>query len=223
MSLISCKNISKIYKVNTLEIKALNDISFDIEAGELVVILGSSGAGKSTLLNILGGMDSVSSGDYFVAGNNISTYSNKELMRFRRNDIGFVFQFYNLMPNLNAIENVMLSHPNVNKDMALEVLKKVGLEDRIYNFPSELSGGEQQRVAIARALVKSPQIILCDEPTGALDSKTGDQIIDLLRDMSIKENKTVIIVTHNASLANIANRVIRISDGQIIENYLKNE
>jgi len=223
MSFISCNNLSKIYKVNTLEIKALNDVSFDINQGELVIILGSSGAGKSTLLNILGGMDNPTSGDYFVDSNNVSKYSNKELMSFRRNDIGFVFQFYNLMPNLNAIENVMLSHPQTTKQQALEVLKKVGLENRIYNFPSELSGGEQQRVAIARALVKSPKIILCDEPTGALDSKTGDQIIDLLKDMSKNENKTVIIVTHNASLVSIADRVIRISDGKIIENTLTNE
>lgn len=220
MSLIRVENLNKIYKQGDIEVHALRSVSFEINEGEFVVILGSSGAGKSTLLNILGGMDIATSGDYFVSDENISKKNSKELMLFRRNEIGFVFQFYNLMPNLTAIENIMLAHPNIKEDEAREVLTSVGLLEREKNFPFALSGGEQQRISIARAIVKRPKLLLCDEPTGALDSKTGVQIIELLHKMSHEDKKTVIIVTHNQNLARIADRVIRLSDGEIIENYI---
>lgn len=219
MSLIKVEKLCKVYEQGNIKIEALNNVSFEIEEGEFVVILGSSGAGKSTLLNILGGMDRSSTGNYYVNGEDISKKDNKELMYFRRNEVGFVFQFYNLMPNLTAKENVLLAKKNISEDEAFEVLKKVGLESRVNNFPFALSGGEQQRVSIARALVKKPSLILCDEPTGALDSKTGLQIIELLHDMSFKDKKTVIIVTHNQSLSRIANKVIKLNDGQIVEIY----
>lgn len=219
MSLIKVEKLNKVYEQGNIKIEALNNVSFEIDEGEFVVILGSSGAGKSTLLNILGGMDRSSTGNYYVNGEDITKKDNKELMYFRRNEVGFVFQFYNLMPNLTAKENVLLAKKNISEAEAVEVLNKVGLESRINNFPFALSGGEQQRVSIARALVKKPSLILCDEPTGALDSKTGLQIIELLHDMSFKDKKTVIIVTHNQSLSRIANKVIRLNDGQVVEIY----
>lgn len=216
------KNVKKVYgnsKKNEAEVTALKDATFSIEKGELVVILGPSGAGKTTLLNILGGMDNASSGDYILNGKNITKMSERELAKFRRNDIGFVFQFYNLMPSLTAYENVYLASSLVEKHFEpMEVLKLVGLEDRAWNFPSQLSGGEQQRVAIARAIVKNPTLILADEPTGALDSKTGASIISLLHNICKEQKKTVIIVTHNKAISVIADRIIKVQDGEIVSN-----
>lgn len=216
------KNVKKVYgnsKKNEAEVIALKDATFSIEKGELVVILGPSGAGKTTLLNILGGMDNASSGDYILNGKNITKMSERELAKFRRNDIGFVFQFYNLMPSLTAYENVYLASSLVEKHFdPMEVLKLVGLEDRAWNFPSQLSGGEQQRVAIARAIVKNPTLILADEPTGALDSKTGASIISLLHNICKEQKKTVIIVTHNKAISVIADRIIKVQDGEIVSN-----
>lgn len=224
MSYIEVSNINKVYNVGDNKVIALDNVSFSINEGELVVILGKSGAGKSTLLNILGGMDIASSGEYIIENENVCSYNKKELNKFRKNSIGFIFQFYNLMPNLTALENVMLSS-TLSKDSAssIEVLKSVGLENRLNNFPKGLSGGEQQRVSIARALVKKPKLLLCDEPTGALDSKTGAQIIELLSDMAHINKKTVIIVTHNSTIAQIADRVIKIQDGRIISNELNQD
>ncbi len=219
MAFIEVKNMCKDYGTNKNVVHALKDASFNINKGEFVVILGASGAGKSTLLNLLGGMDSITSGDYILDGKNIGKASNKQLEDFRRFDIGFVFQFYNLMGNLTAYENVALASSIVKNPLSSEqALKEVGLENRMNNYPSQLSGGEQQRVSIARAIVKNPKLLLCDEPTGALDSKTGTSIIKLLYSLSSKLKTTVIIVTHNSSLANIATRLIRIQDGQIVEN-----
>ena len=216
------KNVKKVYgnsKKNEAEVIALKDATFSIEKGELVVILGPSGAGKTTLLNILGGMDNASSGDYILNGKNITKMSERELAKFRRNDIGFVFQFYNLMPSLTAYENVYLASSLAEKHFdPMEVLNLVGLEDRAWNFPSQLSGGEQQRVAIARAIVKNPTLILADEPTGALDSKTGASIISLLHNICKEQKKTVIIVTHNKAISVIADRIIKVQDGEIVSN-----
>ncbi len=221
MPQIEFRKVSKIYGKDETQVVALNNVSFQINKGELVVILGASGAGKSTILNIMGGMDLSTSGDYFVEEKNISHLKEKELGLFRRNDIGFVFQFYNLMGNLTALENVEIAGSLVENSMNAKIaLEKVGLSDRANNFPSQLSGGEQQRVAIARAIVKNPKLLLCDEPTGALDSKTGKSIIKLLSDISKQEKKTVVIVTHNSTIANIADRIIKIKDGEIIENCL---
>ncbi|MFA6756040.1 MAG: ABC transporter ATP-binding protein, partial [Bacilli bacterium] len=193
--------------------------SFTIKKGELVVILGPSGAGKTTLLNILGAMDKATSGEYFLDGKEVSTMSEKELSDFRKNDIGFVFQFYNLMPNLTAFENVVLASTLVDKHLdPKDILELVGLKERLNNFPAQLSGGEQQRVAIARALVKNPTLLLCDEPTGALDSKTGLQIITLLHKVCKTQKKTTIIVTHNKELSVIADRIITVQDGSVISN-----
>lgn len=215
-------NVKKIYgnsKKNEAEVTALKDATFSIEKGELVVILGPSGAGKTTLLNILGGMDNATFGDYILNGKNVTKMNERELAKFRRNDIGFVFQFYNLMPSLTAYENVYLASSLVKKHFdPMEVLKLVGLEDRVRNFPSQLSGGEQQRVAIARAIVKNPTLILADEPTGALDSKTGASIISLLHNICKEQKKTVIIVTHNKAISVIADRIIKVQDGKIISN-----
>ena len=222
MAFIEFKNVDKIYHMGEVDIKALNHTSFSIDKGELVVILGPSGAGKTTCLNILGGMDKATSGDVIVDGNNISKYSDKDLIYYRRNDIGFVFQFYNLVQNLTSLENVELAvqlckdHLNPSK-----ILSKVGLKKRMDNFPSQLSGGEQQRVAIARALAKNPKLLLCDEPTGALDYQTGKQILKLLEETSRKEKMTVIIITHNAQIAPIADKIIKFKNGsvsEIIEN-----
>ena len=214
MSYIEFKNVCKEYKMGEIIIKALNNTNFSIEKGELVVVVGPSGAGKTTALNILGGMDSVTSGDVIVDGKNVAKLKNKALIKYRREDIGFVFQFYNLVQNLTAIENVELAtqicKDSLNPD---EVMEKVGLADRKKNFPSQLSGGEQQRVAIARAIAKNPKLLLCDEPTGALDYKTGKQILKLLQDTARKEKMTVIIITHNAAIAPMADKIIRFKNG----------
>lgn len=210
------KNSYKRYKSGQSEIIANNDISFEIEKGELAIILGSSGAGKSTVLNILGGMDTNDEGNVLIDGKDISTFNEKELTNYRRNDVGFVFQFYNLVPNLTAKENVELASEIVKDALdAAEVLKSVGLGERIDNFPAQLSGGEQQRVAIARAVAKNPKLLLCDEPTGALDYHTGKQVLKILQDMVRKEGATVVIVTHNQALAPIADRVIHMHDAKI--------
>ncbi len=214
MSYIEFKNINKDYKMGEITIKALNNTSFQIEKGELVVIVGPSGAGKTTTLNILGGMDTATSGDALIDGKNITKLKGKELIKYRREDIGFVFQFYNLVQNLTAKENVELA-TQICKDSLdpVEVIKKVGLKDRMNNFPSQLSGGEQQRIAIARAIAKNPKLLLCDEPTGALDYKTGKQILKLLQDTCRKENMTVLIITHNTSIAPMADKVIHFKNG----------
>lgn len=199
-----------------VEIKAVDDISFSIEKGEFVIVLGASGAGKSTILNLLGGMDQVTDGCIYVDGNDISKYSKKMLTKYRREDIGFVFQFYNLVQNLNAVENVELAVEICKDPMdPVEILKGVGLEDRIRNFPSQLSGGEQQRVSIARALAKNPKLLLCDEPTGALDYNTGKLILKLLSDTSKRYNMTVIVITHNSAIAPIADKIIRVKSGKV--------
>ena len=214
MSYIEFKNICKQYKMGEITIDALKNTNFSIEKGELVVIVGPSGAGKTTTLNILGGMDNATSGQVIVDGKEVTKLKNKELIKFRREDIGFVFQFYNLVQNLTAKENVELATQICKKSLnPEEVIKKVGLEERMNNFPSQLSGGEQQRVAIARAIAKNPKLLLCDEPTGALDYKTGKQILKLLQDTAKKENMTVLIITHNTALAPMADKVIHFKNG----------
>lgn len=222
MSSIEVKGLTKIYNEGQKnEVIALDDVSFTLPKGTFTVILGESGAGKSTLLNILGGMDTYTSGNYIIDGEEVSANNKKQLMQIRRKTIGFVFQFYNLMPNLTALENVGIAASVADKPFEpLTILKKVGLGKRANNFPSQLSGGEQQRVAIARAIVKNPDLILCDEPTGALDKNTGAQIIKLLHDVGKQYKKTVIIVTHNAKIADCAERLLRISDGKIIEDKI---
>lgn len=214
MAYIEFKNVEKEYKMGEVTIKALNNTNFSIDKGELVVIVGPSGAGKTTSLNILGGMDTVSSGEVIVDGKRIDKLKNKDLIKYRREDIGFVFQFYNLVQNLTAVENVELA-TQICKDSLdpKEVLEKVGLKDRMKNFPSQLSGGEQQRVAISRAIAKNPKLLLCDEPTGALDYNTGKQILKLLQDTCRKENMTVIIITHNTAIAPMADKVIYFKNG----------
>ena len=214
MSYIEFKNVNKNYKMGEITIKALDNTNFQIEKGELVVIVGPSGAGKTTTLNILGGMDTATSGDVLVDGKNIATLKGKNLIKYRREDIGFVFQFYNLVQNLTALENVELATQICKRPLSPKnILKKVGLENRMNNFPSQLSGGEQQRVAIARAIAKNPKLLLCDEPTGALDYKTGKQILQLLQDTCRKEKMTVIIITHNSALTPMADRVIHFKNG----------
>ena len=216
MTFIEVINESKIYQSGQEKIYANDQVNFEIEKGELAIILGSSGAGKSTVLNILGGMDTNDEGEVIIDEEKISNFSNKELITYRRYAVGFVFQFYNLVNNLTALENVELASEIVENALdAKEVRKSVGLEHRLHNFPSQLSGGEQQRVAIARAIAKNPKILLCDEPTCALDYHTLKQILKILQDMARKEGKTVIIVTHNAAIAPIANRVIQMHDGKI--------
>lgn len=216
MAYIEVRNESKKYQMGETTIVANDKLTFDVEQGKLTVILGPSGAGKSTVLNILGGMDTPTEGDVIIDDTNISTFSEKELTTYRRNDVGFIFQFYNLIPNLTTKENVELASAIVKdaKD-ATQTLKAVGLANRIDNFPSQLSGGEQQRVAIARALAKNPKLLLCDEPTGALDYETGKQVLTLLQDASHKDDKTVIVITHNSALAKMADRVIRIHDAKV--------
>ena len=216
MSYIELKEVSKIYQMGEVKIKALDNMSFDIDKGEFVTILGASGAGKTTVLNILGGMDSVSSGNVIVDGSDISGFNEKQLCEYRRNDIGFVFQFYNLVQNLTAKENVELALQICRFPLdPIKVLKMVGLEERMNNFPSQLSGGEQQRVAIARAVAKNPKLLLCDEPTGALDYVTGKQVLKVLQNMCFEERVTVVIVTHNSALADMGHKVIRVRSGRV--------
>lgn len=217
MAYIEFKDVCKTYKNGESEIYALDHINFEIEKGELCVIVGPSGAGKTTLLNILGGMDSATSGIVLLDGREISALKEKELTDYRRNDVGFVFQFYNLVQNLTAKENVELAAEICKDSLNVEqTLKDVGLEKRMQNFPAQLSGGEQQRVSIARALAKNPRIILCDEPTGALDYNTGKQVLKLLQDTCRRTGKTVIIITHNGALTKIADRVIKVKNGQAV-------
>mgnify|MGYP002679648524 FL=1 len=216
MSYIEIQHSYKRYKMGDIVIEANRDVNFSIEKGELAIILGSSGAGKSTVLNILGGMDTNDEGSVIIDGKDIAGYSQYDLITYRRNDVGFVFQFYNLIQNLTAKENVELASEIVKDALdPVQVLKDVGLEKRMNNFPAQLSGGEQQRVAIARAVAKNPKILLCDEPTGALDYKTGKQVLQILQDMSRVKGSTVIIVTHNAAIAPIADRVIHMHDGTV--------
>ena len=218
MAYIEFNDITKEYKNGETRIVALDQASFQVEKGELAVILGSSGAGKTTALNILGGMDVPTAGQIMVDGNDITKYSKKQLVGYRRTDIGFVFQFYNLVPNLTALENVELAAQICSDSLdAGETLEKVGLGERKNNFPAQLSGGEQQRVSIARALAKNPKLLLCDEPTGALDYNTGKQILQLLQDTCRKEGITVLLITHNSALAPMADRLIRFKSGKVIE------
>ena len=216
MAYIKVENLTKEYTMGEIKLLAVDNVSFEINEGELTVILGPSGAGKTTILNILGGMDSPTSGSVIIDEKDISKYNNKQLTYYRRNDIGFVFQFYNLVQNLTALENVELAS-QICKDTipAKEVLEKVGLTDRMNNFPSQLSGGEQQRVAIARAIAKKPKILLCDEPTGALDSVTGKKVLEVLQDIGKKYNITVIIITHNQIISQLANKIIKMKNGKI--------
>lgn len=216
MEYIEVKNESKHYQMGETTITANHRLSFSVKKGELAIILGPSGAGKSTVLNILGGMDTPDEGEIFVDGVDIAKFNEKELTTYRRLDVGFVFQFYNLVPNLTAKENVELATELVKDAMdPVEVLKLVGLENRLDNFPAQLSGGEQQRVSIARALAKNPKLLLCDEPTGALDFQTGKMILKLLQQVSQVHGNTVLIITHNSALAPIANRVIHINDAKV--------
>lgn len=218
MSYIEMVHNYKSYHMGDTEILANKDVTFQVEKGELAIVLGPSGAGKSTVLNILGGMDKNTKGQVIIDGNNIADYSAKQLTVYRRESVGFVFQFYNLVPNLTAKENVELASEIVTDATdPKQVLAEVGLKNRMENFPAQLSGGEQQRVAIARAVAKNPKILLCDEPTGALDYQTGKQVLQILQDMSREKGSTVIIVTHNAALAPIADRVIRMHDAQVKE------
>ncbi len=223
MSFLELRGVGKEYKVNTLTVEALKDVSFDFEDGEFAVVLGSSGAGKTTLLNLLGGMDNATSGEIILDGKDVTALDRRGLTDYRRNDVGFVFQFYNLMPNLTALENVEIA-VEICKDHLdpAEILGEVGLQDRLSNFPAQLSGGEQQRVSIARAIAKNPKILLCDEPTGALDYETGKKILKLLHDVSKQRKRLVIVVTHNAALKDMADKVIYIKSG-MIEKIEKNE
>lgn len=221
MSFIELKNVRKTYKMGEVTITAVDGVSFQVEKGEFCVVVGSSGAGKTTVLNILGGMDSCDSGLVEVDGKDIAGYTRKQLTEYRRYDIGFVFQFYNLVQNLTTTENVELATEITKNPMEPQkALELVGLGHRLKNFPSQLSGGEQQRVAIARALAKNPKLLLCDEPTGALDYNTGKSILKLLQDTSKNENMTVVIITHNGALVNIADRVIKMKNGKVSETYV---
>lgn len=216
MDFIKMENVRKTYRMGEVEIHALDGIEFEIKEGEFVIVVGPSGAGKTTVLNILGGMDSASEGSVLVAGNNIADYNERQLTKYRREEIGFVFQFYNLVQNLTAKENVELATQICRNPLdAEQVLTEVGLLERIQNFPAQLSGGEQQRVAIARALAKNPKLLLCDEPTGALDYLTGKAILKLLQDTCRERNMTVIVITHNTALTPMADRVIKIKNGKV--------
>lgn len=217
MGFIDFKKVSKIYTTGEVETRALDEVSFSIDKGRFVIICGTSGAGKSTILNILGGMDTCTSGEIQVDGSRVDMMNEKELTDYRRFDIGFVFQFYNLVQNLTAVENVELATEICTNPLnPQETLKQVGLEDRIFNFPAQLSGGEQQRVAIARALAKNPKLLLCDEPTGALDYVTGKQILQLLQDTCRTQGMTVVVVTHNLAICPMADQVIRVKSGHIV-------
>ena len=223
MAYIELKEVDKVYKMGEIELKALDKATFEIEKGELVVILGQSGSGKSTCLNIIGGMDAVTSGNVVIDGKDITKLKEKQLINFRRNDIGFVFQFYNLVQNLTAIENIELGTQVCKNPLnAKEALIKVGLEDRMNNFPSQMSGGQQQRVSIARAISKKPKILLCDEPTGALDYQTGKQVLELLEETCRKDKITTIIITHNEAIAPMADRVIKFRNGRVEEISINN-
>ncbi len=223
MSFIELQDVVKTYKMGEVEIKAVDNISFPIEKGEFVVVVGPSGAGKTTVLNILGGMDKATSGTITVDGTDISKFSEKELTKYRRDDVGFVFQFYNLVQNLTAVENVELASQICENPIDAEnVLGEVGLGSRLDNFPSQLSGGEQQRVSIARALAKNPKLLLCDEPTGALDYITGKSILKLLQDTCREKKMTVIVITHNSALTPMADKIIKIKNGQV-DKILVNE
>jgi len=221
MSFIELKDVKKIYRMGEVSITAVDGVSFEIEKGEFCVVVGSSGAGKSTVLNILGGMDTATSGNVIVDGNDISGFTRRQLTDYRRYDIGFVFQFYNLIQNLTTVENVELATEITKDPMEPSVaLELVGLGDRLKNFPSQLSGGEQQRTSIARALAKNPKLLLCDEPTGALDYNTGKSILKLLQETSRESGMTVVIITHNGALVNIADRVIKMKNGKVTESYI---
>lgn len=223
MAFVEFQNVGKTYHVGEVDIHALHDASFEVEKGELVVIVGPSGAGKTTLLNILGGMDILSTGRVVLDGKEVSSMNKKQLTEYRRHDVGFVFQFYNLIGNLTALENVELANQICKDPLSAEqILRDVGLESRMKNFPSQLSGGEQQRVAIARALAKNPKLLLCDEPTGALDYQTGKAILQLLQDTGRRTGMTIIIITHNGALTAMADRVIRVRNGTV-SSVVKNE
>lgn len=221
MAYVEFQDVKKIYKSGEVEIPALSGATFSIEKGEFCVIVGASGAGKTTILNILGGMDTLTTGHVLIDGSDISAYNKKQLTTYRRYDVGFVFQFYNLVQNLTALENVELA-VQICKDPLppAEVLSEVGLAERMKNFPSQLSGGEQQRVAIARALAKNPKLLLCDEPTGALDYNTGKQVLQILQDTCRKTGTTVIVITHNSALTAMADRIITVKSGRIEKEYL---
>lgn len=217
MSYIEFRDVKKKYQTGSVDLYALQGANFSLEKGELTIILGQSGAGKTTLLNILGGMDRLSSGQVFLDGKEISTLKDRELAQYRRYDVGFVFQFYNLIPNLTAYENIEMASQLVKNPLDPEkLLKDVGLEARRNNFPSQLSGGEQQRISIARAIAKNPKLLLCDEPTGALDYQTGKSILKLLQRLSTEEKMTVVIITHNSALAAMADRVVRLKNGMVV-------
>lgn len=223
MAYIELKEVDKIYPMGEIKLKALDKVTFEIEKGELVVILGQSGSGKSTCLNIIGGMDTVTSGSVIIEGKDITKFKEKQLIDFRRNDIGFVFQFYNLVQNLTALENIELGTQVCKNPLnAKEALKKVGLEDRMDNFPSQMSGGQQQRVSIARAISKKPKILLCDEPTGALDYQTGKQVLELLEETCRKDKITTIIITHNGAIAPMADRIIKFRNGRVEDISINN-
>lgn len=212
MAFVECRHLKKTYRMGEVTISALSDVNFEIEKGEFCVIVGASGAGKTTILNIIGGMDTLTDGEVILDGKKISDYKSKQLTTYRRYDIGFVFQFYNLVQNLTALENVELASQICKEPIdAMTVLKQVGLENRAANFPAQLSGGEQQRVAIARALAKNPKLLLCDEPTGALDYATGKQVLKLLQDTCRRDGKTVVVITHNSALTAMADRVITVN------------
>lgn len=221
MSYIEFKDVKKTYKMGDVYIEALRGVNFSIEEGEITIIVGASGAGKTTILNILGGMDNLTSGSVKIMGEEISKFSSNKLTQYRRNDVGFVFQFYNLIPNLTALENVeMATEICQNPSSPAKILENVGLVERLGNFPAQLSGGEQQRVAIARALAKNPKLLLCDEPTGALDYNTGKDILKLLGDESKKNNMTVVIITHNQALTAMADRIIHVKNGKVISEEM---
>ncbi len=216
MSFLELKGVGKEYRTNAVKVEALKDVSFSLEDGEFAVVLGSSGAGKTTLLNLLGGMDDATSGEIVLDNKNVTSLDKKGLCEYRRNDVGFIFQFYNLMPNLTALENVEIAVEICKNHLdPASVLKEVGLRERTSNFPAQLSGGEQQRVSIARAIAKNPKLLLCDEPTGALDYATGKMILKLLHDVSKERKRLVIVVTHNQALKDMADKVIRIKSGRI--------